>query len=254
MDAAAKRLLRSPLRCAVRIGLRLRSRPLPLTALPSALVIAPHPDDETFGMGGTLARLGRAGIRPHVVFVTDGAASHPGHPRLDPGAIAARRGAEAERALAALGIDWDRVTRLGGPDGRLDRLAPAEADTLVAGLRAAAGRAAARLVFLAAEADGSSEHAAAYALAARAFPPGAERPRLLEYPVWAWWSPPRLRALQRAARRVWRSGLGECRGAKAAAIAAYASQTEPLAPQTEAALPPGFAASFDTGAEYFFER
>ena len=36
------------------------------------LVFAPHPDDETFGMGGTIVMAGRAGIAVHVVVLTDG--------------------------------------------------------------------------------------------------------------------------------------------------------------------------------------
>jgi len=36
------------------------------------LVFAPHPDDETFGMGGTIALAGQAGIAVHVVVLTDG--------------------------------------------------------------------------------------------------------------------------------------------------------------------------------------
>ena len=36
------------------------------------LVFAPHPDDETFGMGGTIALVGQAGIAVHVVVLTDG--------------------------------------------------------------------------------------------------------------------------------------------------------------------------------------
>lgn len=37
------------------------------------LVFAPHPDDESFGMGGTLIRARDTGIPVHIVFVTDGA-------------------------------------------------------------------------------------------------------------------------------------------------------------------------------------
>ena len=36
------------------------------------LVFAPHPDDETFGMGGTIVMAGQAGIAVHVVVLTDG--------------------------------------------------------------------------------------------------------------------------------------------------------------------------------------
>jgi len=37
------------------------------------LVLAPHPDDESIGMGGTLAKAARMGIATHLVVLTDGA-------------------------------------------------------------------------------------------------------------------------------------------------------------------------------------
>ena len=49
---------------------------LPFKASPippgSWLVLAPHPDDETFGMGGTLLLAQAAGITVDIIFVTDG--------------------------------------------------------------------------------------------------------------------------------------------------------------------------------------
>lgn len=45
------------------------SSPLPKG---SWLVLAPHPDDETFGMGGTLLLAKAAGISVDIIFVTDG--------------------------------------------------------------------------------------------------------------------------------------------------------------------------------------
>ncbi|MBF0099623.1 MAG: PIG-L family deacetylase [Desulfobacterales bacterium] len=36
------------------------------------LIFAPHPDDETFGMGGTIAKAVHQGIDVHVVVLTDG--------------------------------------------------------------------------------------------------------------------------------------------------------------------------------------
>lgn len=38
------------------------------------LVIAPHPDDEVLGVGGTMARLSDAGAEVHVAIVTTGRA------------------------------------------------------------------------------------------------------------------------------------------------------------------------------------
>ena len=41
-------------------------------------VIAPHPDDEVIGAGGTLALHARQGDRVHVLVAFDGAAALPG--------------------------------------------------------------------------------------------------------------------------------------------------------------------------------
>ncbi|NMO88501.1 PIG-L deacetylase family protein [Actinomycetospora sp. TBRC 11914] len=72
-----------------------------------AVVVAPHPDDETLGAGGTLAAWA-SGAEPLdlvVVAVTDGEASHPDSPTLGREELAVRRDEERRRALAALGLD-----------------------------------------------------------------------------------------------------------------------------------------------------
>jgi LmbE family N-acetylglucosaminyl deacetylase len=67
------------------------------------LVVAPHPDDETLGCGGTLVRHRHAGDLVQVVQVTDGRASRAGG--LGPDEMAARRHDEAQRAMAALDVE-----------------------------------------------------------------------------------------------------------------------------------------------------
>lgn len=81
------------------------------------LVLAAHPDDESFGAGGTLAKnVGKAqAIR--VWIATDGTGQE-GAPPGDAAAYAARRREEAVRAAAALGLP--EPPRFGGlPDRRL---------------------------------------------------------------------------------------------------------------------------------------
>ncbi|MDD3519513.1 MAG: PIG-L family deacetylase [Chromatiales bacterium] len=76
------------------------------------LVFAPHPDDETFGLGGTLLLAREAGIAAHVVVVTDGAAGGSGTDLVE------RREAETRAVGEALGLAsltfWRQPDR-GGP-------------------------------------------------------------------------------------------------------------------------------------------
>ncbi|MBF0336423.1 MAG: PIG-L family deacetylase [Nitrospirae bacterium] len=44
------------------------------------LVLAPHPDDETLGVGGTLRKLMAANKHVHVAFITSGDKADPGNP------------------------------------------------------------------------------------------------------------------------------------------------------------------------------
>jgi LmbE family N-acetylglucosaminyl deacetylase len=81
--------------------------PLPVADGPW-LVCAPHADDETFGMGGTIALAARAGISVDVVVLTDGAL---GGTASD---LIARRESELRAAAQLLGIR--HVELLGQPD------------------------------------------------------------------------------------------------------------------------------------------
>lgn len=88
--------------------------PLELPDSGAVLVVAPHPDDETLGAGGTLALLAARGCDVHVVVVTDGRTEDP--LGVAGGDVVEARREETRRALAVLGVDavrfWDE------PDGR----------------------------------------------------------------------------------------------------------------------------------------
>ena len=73
------------------------------------LVVAPHPDDDVIGCGGSLHRAATNGIAVHVVYVTDGSASHPNSRRFPPARLAAVREAEARAALRELSISTQPV-------------------------------------------------------------------------------------------------------------------------------------------------
>lgn len=235
------------------LALRLRSRPLEMAGPGAVLVLAPHPDDEALGCGGTLSLLAARGVPTHVAFLTDGSASHPAHPVFSGAEVAALRTGEARRAVAAVGVEPGRVTFLGAPDGRLDRLAAAEARAIEGRIAALVTAVGPDRIFLPCRRDGSSEHEGAFVLVGRAVALTPLRPRILEYPVWAWWNPRRLVGPLLHARTVWRSELGAAAAVKAAAVSSYQSQLAPLPPDPTAALPEGFASMFAGGTEYFFE-
>jgi LmbE family N-acetylglucosaminyl deacetylase len=119
-----------------------------------ALVVAPHPDDETLGTGGLIAALRSRGIEVTVVAVTDGENAYPDDVEPDdvepddvgpddadtydgelshadlkaadledstPGLsdLAKVREREQTKALARLGVDRQHIIRLRLPDGGL---------------------------------------------------------------------------------------------------------------------------------------
>jgi LmbE family N-acetylglucosaminyl deacetylase len=81
------------------------------------MVIAPHPDDETIGCGGTLALLANAGSEVRVVVATDGEASLEG--ACGAREVGRRRRLREIAACERLGVG--PPTFLGLPDAGLER-------------------------------------------------------------------------------------------------------------------------------------
>lgn len=84
---------------------------LGLPEIKSALVLAPHPDDEALGCSGTLSLLNRDGVSTTVAFITNGEKLY-GEPSP---VLAEQRKKEAVRASELLGCEGPLF--LGFPDG-----------------------------------------------------------------------------------------------------------------------------------------
>lgn len=92
------------------------------------LVIAAHPDDEVYGMGGTIARLSAEGHEVHVLIVTDGCtAQYAGRPDLPE--IIRKKHQEAVEANRLLGVQ--RVHFGSFPDMKLDTIPHVEINRLI---------------------------------------------------------------------------------------------------------------------------
>lgn len=94
----------------------------------SILVIAAHPDDEVYSMGGTIAKLSAQGHEVHVLIVTDGCtAQYAGRPDLPE--IIERKHAEALEAGRLLGVKGVHFGTF--PDMRLDTIPHVELNRLL---------------------------------------------------------------------------------------------------------------------------
>jgi len=255
VNVAPKEIVRLVCARVFALALHFRSRPFSLPPGP-ILIVAPHPDDETLGCGGLIAHAAHAGVAVHTIFLTDGEASHDGHPLLKPVDLASLRKAEALAALAALGVDApERTTRfLGAPDGRLDQLAPGERDRIGADMTALIRELRPAFVLAPYRAGGSTEHAAACDLV-RAACAAAGGATLLEYPIWAWWNPFRLRPRLDAGADNLRLALDAATLArKRRALACHRSQVEPTPPWPKAVLPAAIGRACLTRREFFFRH
>jgi LmbE family N-acetylglucosaminyl deacetylase len=196
----------------------------------SALVIAPHPDDETLGCGARILHARQAGSTVTIVVATDGARSHDSV-GTDPNAIIAMRREELAQATQHLGLPPDNVIQLGYPDcGLMQHLDDFAADIarLIKDLRPDD-------VYTTCSAEPHPDHAAAARAVSKAIATIVPSPRLLEYPIWLWSEWPLSRRYVRgdglrqlfgtwSQRSVEKVSLGSVRDSKVAALRAYSSQ------------------------------
>jgi len=171
--------------------LRTAERDLPLTAdldallgpAGAALVLAPHPDDESLGCGGFIAGCAAQGRTVRVVVVSDGTGSHPCSRAWPAPRLAALRQEETRVAAVALGLDAARdLVFLGMPDRAVPGTGPECEAAAAAVLQATPATPAA--VFVTWRHDPHADHTAAFAIAAtvtRTLPAGT---RLFAYPIW----------------------------------------------------------------------
>jgi LmbE family N-acetylglucosaminyl deacetylase len=234
----------------------------------SALVFAPHPDDEVLGCGGVIALKAQAGARVQVVVMTDGRASHK--TLIDADELVKIRRAEAQAAGRELGLAV-RYVFLDFEDHRL-----AEHDAC------ACDRAAEIIeqfkpdeIYVPSRRDGISDHTETNRIVRHAVERVGKPVTVLEYPVWLWngwpWTSDGARrptGIMRGALQVARDvaeivlacrtrvDVGTVLHRKRAALAAYRSQLQrpngdPRWPVLADVAGGEFLRRFETGVEIF---
>lgn len=157
-----------------------------LSAWTRTVVFAPHPDDESLGCGGVITLLRRCGLTVTVVFVSDGAMSHPGSRRYDRAARVALREAEARVACAKLGLGQDDVAFLRYPDTEV----PRHGSPAFGPAAERVGRLLTDLnpthVLVPWRRDPHCDHRATWELCRAAVAAADPLPQWVEYPIWMW--------------------------------------------------------------------
>ena len=144
----------------------------------SALVIAPHPDDETIGAFGLISRLRRRGAKVQILVISDGAGSHPDLTSPVRNLLVRARMRETVRAMSRSRVSKRNIRFLGLPDRELG----AKATDLPRQLRGAIARSGRVDLIVAPDSrDAHGDHRAT-AFAVRKAVKGSTR--LLTYRVW----------------------------------------------------------------------
>lgn len=120
-----------------------------------ALCVAPHPDDDTIGCGGTLATFAEAGVDVHVAYVTSG---ESGNREFPPDVLGPAREAESMAAAGILGISIENLQYLQFPDLGSTARIPGIASDLVSTIE----RVCPQVIFVPHQADRHPDHRAAH--------------------------------------------------------------------------------------------
>jgi LmbE family N-acetylglucosaminyl deacetylase len=146
----------------------------------SAIVFAPHPDDETLACGGTILCKHAAGAAVQIVYMTDGSRSHPN--QMAPAELRVIRRQEALLACHDLGVAADQVTFLDFEDEHLgdhQALAQQQVAEILQTVRPAQ-------IFIPYQQDPHPDHIQTSVCVLAALQRCQMPMTVYEYPVWAW--------------------------------------------------------------------
>ena len=229
-----------------------KSKPM-YSSQKSALVFAPHQDDETLGCGGIIAIKREQKTPVSVVFITDGQASHLDHPSLEPMELGKIRKQEALTALDILGVEKSNIYFLDEPDSQLAQITSEKREKLLDKLIKLLQTINPQEVFITYRQDISSDHETAYALIREAVLRSEIKVEIFQYPIWQLWKPQTFDFQSSELSNAYRLSIRKVLNKKKQALAVYKSQYLPLDNWNRIPLPIGFLERFSSGYEIFFK-
>lgn len=148
------------------------------------LIIAPHPDDETFGCAGLIMQKLKNGSDVYVVFLTNGEKSLLTVPEAE---LKQKRRESAIKASEFLGVSKNNIYWMDLPDGNIPRIGTSEFQNKRDSLLKIIYELEISEVHVTHYLDGWSDHIAAYELTIAALKKSNKDVDLYLYWVWTWY-------------------------------------------------------------------
>lgn len=153
-------------------------------ALPeSALIVAPHPDDETIGCGGLIARLCAEGQPPNVVVMTGGGGSLRGYSDMPESEVIKARRNLTLISAKALGLPEDNIHFLDFVDGHIGE----RPETEMARLKDLIEQLKPDAIFVPHSGEGWPDHINTRQIILNSKFSALNSPLVYEYCVWMWY-------------------------------------------------------------------
>ena len=191
-----------------------------------AVVVAPHPDDETLGCGGAIALLRQRSIPVNILVMSDGTGSHPSSQLYPPPRLRRLRELETCEALGRLGVDTLDVTFLRLSDTSIPHPGTADFPTAVERCRHYLYQYSPSILFVPWRSDQHCDHRATWHIVQSCLQDWEYPPQQLVYSIWGS-STGGLRDLP-TGEWGWRLDIRSVVDLKRYAVAAHQSQTTDL--------------------------
>jgi LmbE family N-acetylglucosaminyl deacetylase len=209
------------IRCAVRRQFIIwKLRPCNVSVLPS-LVIAPHPDDETLGVGGLIALRRQENSAVRVIFLTSGEASHMSCCSISREEVACIRRQQALEATACLGLNSGEILWQDLQDGRIPCKGEKGFEDSVTILAEILKNEKPAEVYCPHPYDGWRDHEATSAIVNEALERSGHDVKLIYYLVWSWYNAPSMRSKFFNWNKAWKLNIERVFEKKISAIRHY---------------------------------
>lgn len=192
------------------------------------VVIAPHPDDETFGCGGLIAKMSLTGIPVSVVFFSRGEASHKDCCETMPAQTGQAREQSAIRALSVLGVEARDICWLGVPDLGFPRKGQKKPIAIIEQLREVIDRFEPEMVVSPYYFDVLPDHEACSEIVREVMNSRIKKCEQMFYPVWMWHRLKMMKLPQVLGDRVFRVDISDVMDKKISAMDVYFNDVNPL--------------------------